>query len=550
MYQIYPRSFSDSNGDGIGDLRGIISRLPHLEKLGVDVLWLSPVYPSPQADNGYDISDYRGIDPIFGSLEDFDVLLAEVHRHGMKLIMDLVVNHTSDEHPWFTESSSSKDNPYRDWYWWRDPRDGLAPGQPGAEPTNWESFFGGPSWTHHEETGQYYLHLFHPKQPDLNWENPAVRRAVHETMAWWLNRGVDGFRMDVINLISKNPDLPDGERRGPHTLLGDCFPYVLNGPRVHEFLKEMNQEVFAKRPNHYLTVAETPGASCSDAVLFTDPSRHEVDMIFQFEHVSLDHGEHKFDVRPTDSRSLIDSLDQWQTGLGEVGWNSLYLSNHDQPRAVSRFGDDTTYWHQSATALATMMHLLRGTPYIYQGEELGMTNFPFDAVRQFRDVESLNYAAEAADRGVLLPLVLEGLRGASRDNARTPMQWNDERFAGFSSSVPWIEVNPNYTWLNAESQYDDPDSVFNYFRALIRLRHTDPVVTEGSYAAIASESPQIFAFTRNSPDRSLLVVCNLSGHAVPWEAPTGQPVLCNYGTSERPLALLEPWEARVYATRS
>jgi len=546
VYQVYPRSFADSDGDGVGDLRGLTSRLDHLERLGIDVIWLSPVYPSPQADNGYDIRDYRNIDPIFGTLDDFDDLLTKVHARGMKLIMDLVVNHTSDEHPWFRESRSSVDDARRDWYWWRPPRACFTPGQPGAEPNNWESFFGGPSWTYDNETGQYYLHLFDPKQPDLNWENPAVRQAVHETMTWWLDRGVDGFRMDVINLISKRTDLPDGARRSPEYPFGDGFPYVLNGPRVHEFLQEIYEEVFAGRREHYLTVAETPGATLDDAVLYTDPSRREVNMIFQFEHVSLDHGSHKFDGAQADPQELVASLDRWQTGLGDRGWNSLYLGNHDQPRSVSRFGDAARYWRESSTALATMTLLLRGTPYIYQGEELGMTNFPFDSIDQFRDIESLNYAADAADRGLSLGAVIAGLRKGSRDNARTPMQWSAGKSAGFTSGDPWMDVNPNHSWLNAQAQYDDPASVFNYFRALVDLRHRNPVATTGRYAAVATGSPQAFAFSRTSEAGSLLVVCNLAGSQALWEGPPIDVTLSNYTATERRGSLLSPWEARVY----
>ena len=402
VYQIYPRSFADSDGDGIGDLAGIAGRLDHLAELGVDVLWLSPVYPSPQDDAGYDISDYQDIDPTFGTLAEFDALLAGLHERGMKLVMDLVVNHTSDEHPWFVESRSSRDNPKRDWYWWR------------PEPTNWRSFFSGPAWELDEATGEYYLHLFSRKQPDLNWENPEVREAIYSMMRWWLDRGVDGFRMDVINLISKDPALPDAPG-------GDGSPHYMCGPRIHEFLQEMHREVFAGRDG-LLTVGEMPGVTLENAKLFTDPARGEVDMVFQFEHVRLDQGASKWDVHPLKLRDLKRSLGRWQEGLAEIGWNSLYWNNHDQPRVVSRFGDGSP---EAAKMLGTVLHLHRGTPYVYQGEELGMTNFPFASIEEFRDIESLNHYAEAG-AGV----ARRACKAMGRDNARTPMQWDASRARG------------------------------------------------------------------------------------------------------------------------
>jgi oligo-1,6-glucosidase len=391
VYQVYPRSFADANGDGIGDLAGVLSRLDHLERLGVDVVWVSPIYRSPHRDNGYDISDYRAIDPAFGKLEELERLVEELHRRGIKLVMDLVVNHTSDAHPWFAESRSSRTSPKRDWYWWRPPRPGKVAGEPGAEPTNWRSFFGGPTWTLDESTGEYFLHLFSPGQPDLNWENQAVRAAVYEMMRWWLDRGVDGFRMDVINLISKDTALPDGPAAEGD--LGDGFAAYANGPRLHEFLREMRREVFADRVGEFLTVGEMPGVTAEQAALFTDPARGELDMVFHFEHVTLDHDGSKFAPRALDLRELKSTLARWQRVLGEVGWNSLYWSNHDQPRIVSRFGDDRAHWARSATMLATVLHLHRGTPYVYQGEELGMTNAPFNVIEDFRDIESLNHYA-------------------------------------------------------------------------------------------------------------------------------------------------------------
>lgn len=556
VYQVYPRSFQDSDGDGIGDLRGILNRLDHLERLGVDVVWLSPIYRSPHADNGYDISDYQDIDPAFGTLDDFDELCAAMHARGMKLVMDLVVNHTSDEHPWFVESRSSRDNPKRDWYWWRPAREGMAPGAPGAEPTNWESFFSGPTWQLDEASDEYYLHLFDVKQPDLNWENPEVRAAVYEMMRWWLDRGVDGFRMDVINLISKHPELPDGPVREGRRY-GDGFAYYAGGPRLHEFLQEMHREVFDGRDG-LITVGETPGVTVEDARLFTDPARREVDMVFQFEHVGLDHGVSKFRPRALAPGELAASLTRWQEGLADVGWNSLYLCNHDQARSVSRFGDDGDFWRESATALATMLHLQRGTPYVYQGEELGMTNAPFATIEEYRDVESLNAYAEDVSSGTAMADAIAGLRAMSRDHARTPVQWNDSPNAGFTTGTPWIGVNPNHDRINAAAQYDHPDSVFEYYRRLIALRHELAVIAHGTFERADAGHPAIFAFERVLGAERLLVVVNLSGteHAVEF-APgfverwrDAELLLTNSLTdapAAAPGALLAPWEAAVYA---
>ena len=449
VYQIYPRSFADGDGDGIGDLAGIRARLDYLAALGVDVIWLSPVYPSPQDDAGYDISDYQDIDPVFGTLADFDALLADVHARGMKLVMDLVVNHTSDEHPWFTASRSGPDSPRRDWYWWRPPRPGTVGGEPGAEPNNWPSAFSGSAWQYDEASGEYYLHLFSRKQPDLNWENPAVRDAVHAMMRWWLDRGVDGFRMDVINMISKDPRLPDGQPvdGGPW---GDGTPFFVCGPRIHEFLHEMHERVFAGRDAALLTVGEMPMVTVDDARLFTDPARAEVDMVFQFEHVDLDHDGSKWRPKPLSLLDLKASFGRWQAGLAETGWNSLYWNNHDQPRAVSRFGHDAAAVRvRSATMLGTVLHLHRGTPYVYQGEELGMTNGAFAGIDDFRDIESLNHYAAAVAGGAAPDDVVALLRRVSRDNARTPMQWDAGPQAGFTTGTPWLGVNPNHVEINA-----------------------------------------------------------------------------------------------------
>lgn len=560
VYQIYPRSFADSNADGVGDLRGIIDHLGHLERLGVDVIWLSPVYRSPMDDNGYDISDYQDIDPIFGTLADFDELLAAVHRRGMKLMMDLVVNHTSDEHPWFVESRSSRDNPKRDWYWWRDALAGSDPGTPGSEPNNWESHFSGSAWQWDSQTEQYYLHLFSRKQPDLNWENPEVRQAIWQMMRWWLDRGVDGFRMDVINMISKDTSLPNarprhGSRFGP----GD--EHFICGPRNHEFLQEMYREVFAGRDAHVLTVGEMPGVTVEEARLFTDPRRHELDMVFQFEHVALDFVDHRFNPNELSLPALKASLATWQNGLADAGWNSLYFGNHDQPRAVSRFGDDGECRVAAAKTLATVLHLHRGTPYIYQGDELGMRNAPFTSIEDYRDIQSLNYHAEAAQRGdwdaASLARLLDALALTSRDHARTPVQWDDSPQAGFTSATPWIAVNPDYPEVNAAAQVDDPESVFAHHQRLIELRHREPAVTDGTFELLLPHHPAVWAFLRRGDEAELLVAANMSsepvtvglGAGAEWAA--APVVLSNGGDGPGPDAAaaeltLAPWESFVW----
>jgi oligo-1,6-glucosidase len=541
VYQIYPRSFADSDGDGIGDLGGIRSRLGHLEALGADVIWLSPIYPSPQDDNGYDIADYRDIEPVFGTLDAFDALLADVHRRGMRLIMDLVVNHTSDEHPWFVESRSSKDNPKRDWYWWR------------QTPNNWTSAFSGSAWELDEATGEFYLHLFSRKQPDLNWENPEVREAIYSMMNWWLDRGVDGFRMDVINMISKDPALPDGSTgEGGWRRAGG--EHYICGPRIHEFLQEMHREVFRGR-DALLNVGEMPGVTIEEAKLFTDPARNELDMVFQFEHVNLDQRGVKWDAFPLDLRDLKRSFGRWQEGLAETGWNSLYWNNHDQPRIVSRWGDDGEHRVRSAKALGTLLHLHRGTPYVYQGEELGMTNVPFDSIDAFRDIESLNRYAEAVGGGDDPDAVLETLRPMSRDNARTPMQWDDSEHAGFTAGEPWIPVNPNHAEINAEAAIADPDSVFHHYRKLIELRHAEPAVAHGDFTMLLEDDPRVYAYTREHEGTELLVLVNVSGEPA---GAAGIPDADAWAGAELVLTNAEPeprglelgaWEARVYRRR-
>jgi oligo-1,6-glucosidase len=545
VYQVYPRSFADSDGDGVGDLRGIISRVDYLHRLGVDVVWLSPVYRSPMDDNGYDISDYTDIDPLFGTLADLDELIAELHARGMKLVMDLVVNHTSDEHPWFTESRSSRDNPKRDWYWWRD------------TPPNWESLFLGPAWTFDDKTGQYYLHLFSAKQPDLNWENPEVRQAVYAMMRWWLDRGVDGFRMDVINMISKDTSLPDTTPR-PGSRYGPAFQYFICGPRNHEFMQEMYREVFAGRDAHVLTVGEMPGVTVPEAVLFTDPARHELDMVFQFQHVQLGMGANKFDLRPLHLPDLKASMADWQLGLAERGWNSLYFGNHDQPRSVSRFGDDGPHRVTSAKTLATVLHLHRGTPYVYQGDELAMANAPFTAITDYRDIETLRFYAEAAERpGADLPALLAAMAKMSRDQGRTPVQWDASSGAGFTtgSSTPWLAVNPDHTTVNAAAQVGDPGSVFEHYRRLIALRHEDPLVTDGDFELLLPDHPAIWAFLRRTAEAELLVAANFSaevtGVRLPLDADWAGASVVLTSLSDDPQQpppdlKLRPWESVVW----
>lgn len=566
VYQIYPRSFADSNGDGIGDIRGIIGKLDHLATLGVDVLWLSPIYRSPQDDNGYDISDYQDVDPGFGTLTDVEELIEQAHARDIRIVMDLVVNHTSDEHPWFVESRSATDGPKRDWYWWRPARPGHEPGSPGAEPTNWESFFSGPAWEYDETTGEYYLHLFSRKQPDLNWENPEVRQAVYDMMRWWLDKGVDGFRMDVIELLSKDVaedgSLPDGPPL-PHSELGAAHAFVANGPRLHEFLTEMRREVLDGRD--LMTVGETPAASVADARRYTDPRGSGLSMVFTFEHMNLDTGPSgsKWDLAPLRLSDLTANLSAWQEGLAETGWNSLYWNNHDQPRVVSRWGDDGEHRVASAKSLGTALHLLRGTPYVYQGEELGMTNAGFTSLSDYRDLESRNWAADALERGTDEADVLHALAVKSRDNARTPVPWDASEHAGFTIGTPWLAVNPNHTEINAEAAVADPDSVFHHYRRLIGLRHSLDVVVHGDYRLLTPGDDQVFAYLRtltgDGPRDRLLVAANLSGESATVTVDAGllrgetllsthaeASVLAARGTGRLELS---PWESVVVLTR-
>lgn len=508
VYQVYPQSFYDSNGDGIGDLKGVIAKLDYLKNLGVNVIWLSPIYDSPQEDNGYDIRDYRAIHQDYGTMEDFDQLLAEIHARDMKLVMDLVVNHTSDEHAWFLESKQSKENPYRDYYIWRD-------GKPNGEPpTNWSSFFSGSAWQYDEQTQQYYLHLFAAKQPDLNWENPAVRQEIYDMMTFWLDKGIDGFRMDVINLISKETSFPDG-MVGHNQLYGDGSPYYMNGPRIHEYLKEMHDQVLSKYD--MMTVGEMPGVSPTEGVLYTNPVNKELNMVFTFEHMGLDSVGEKWDLKPLNLIDLKENFEKWQTALHGIGWNSLYWNNHDQPRIVSRFGNDQAYREKSAKMLATCLHFMQGTPYIYQGEELGMTNVQFERLEDYRDVETRNMYQEKIALGWSHERIMESIYTKGRDNARTPMQWTNEQQAGFTTGTPWIAVNPRYTEINADAAIKDSQSIYYYYQKLIQLRKAETVITEGNFELILRHHANVFAYTRQGQEETLYVLCNFSSQTIQLE---------------------------------
>ena len=501
VYQIYPRSFCDSNGDGIGDIKGITSKLPYLKELGINVIWLSPVYQSPNDDNGYDISDYEAIMTEFGTMADFDEMLNKAHSLGIKIVMDLVVNHTSDEHKWFVESRSSKDNPKRDYYIWKD-------GKGGKEPNNWGSAFSGSAWQLDETTGQYYLHLFSKKQPDLNWENDKVREEVYSMMTRWFDKGIDGFRMDVISLISKDQSFPDGPTYGG---LYGSFESCANGPRVHEFLQEMNKKVLSKYD--IMTVGECAGVTLEEAKQYANSEGTELNMVFQFEHVGLDDDENmKWSTKKMPLVPLKENLSKWQKGLNKVAWNSLYFCNHDQPRIVSRLGSEKDEYRElSAKCIATCLHMMQGTPYVYQGEELGMTNTLFNSVKDFRDLESINAYHELTEKGVisaeeLFPKICH----KSRDNARTPMQWDDSKNAGFTTGTPWIDVNPNYTKINAKEQVARENSVFNYYKKLIALRKEYEIIVYGDYNLLLPEDEDLFVYERSLDGKKLLVACNFS----------------------------------------
>lgn len=549
IYQIYPRSFNDSNGDGIGDLRGIINKLDYLKELGVGIVWLSPVYESPNDDNGYDISHYQRIMPEFGTMADMDELIEGLHARGIRLLMDLVVNHTSDEHEWFEASRSSKDSPYRNYYIWR-------PNIDGTPPNNWASIFGGSAWTLDKATNEWYLHLFSKKQPDLNWENPAVRQEIHQMMDWWLQKGVDGFRMDVINMISKEPGLPNAPIRSDNQFQLD-INLITHGPRLEEFLLELKDNVLSKYD--VMTVGEMPNVSTAQARRITDEESGSLSMVFHFEHVDLDvapGGASKFDVGPLDLPELKQVLTKWQNDLSTAGWNSLYLGNHDQPRSVSRFGNDGEYHAQSAKMLATLTHFQKGTPYIYQGEEIGMTNVAFKSIDEYRDIESINmYREWVEEKGKSPKETLEAIYQKGRDNARTPFQWNASENAGFTSGDPWIQVNPNYTAINAAAASADPDSILNYYKQLSKLRKQWPIITHGRYDLILPDDDAIFAFTRTMGAERLLVVLNFTAENVRFTLPqnvdfTYQEVLIsNYSQPDEKNVAdheLRPYEACVY----
>ena len=532
VYQIYPRSFADSNGDGIGDLNGITAHLDYLQKLGVDVVWLSPVYQSPNDDNGYDISDYQNIMQEFGTMEEFDRMLAEMHKRGIRLVMDLVVNHTSDEHAWFIESKKSKENPYRDFYIWREGKDGK-------EPNNWGACFGGSTWEYDRETDMYYLHCFSKKQPDLNWENKAVRNNIYEMMCWWCEKGIDGFRMDVISMISKDQSYPDGEIHGGSSY-ADFGPFVCNGPRVHEYLQEMN----------LLTVGETAGVTIEEAKKYANLDGTELGMVFQFEHVDLTVGEFG---KWTDERfclkDLREVLNKWQTELEGKAWNSLYWSNHDQPRAVSRFGNDGPMYRKlSAKMLATCLHMMKGTPYIYQGEEIGMTNAYFEKIEEYRDIESIHAFEDAMERNIMAEEdMISALKAISRDNARTPMQWNRSRHAGFTTGTPWIGINQNYLQINAEDALQDADSIFYYYQKLIALRKQYNIVVDGIFYGLLEDDDKIYAYERILGNQKLVVGCNFTDKKVDCtlfdNAEEGEELISNYKHHKK--GILKPYEARV-----
>lgn len=545
VYQIYPRSFKDSNGDGVGDLKGITSCLDYLKELGINVIWLSPVYQSPNDDNGYDISDYQEIMKEFGTMDDFEEMLSEAHKREIKIMMDLVVNHTSDEHQWFVESRKSVDNPYRDYYIWRE---GKGEKQP---PNNWGSSFSGSAWQYDETTDMYYLHLFSKKQPDLNWDNEAVRQEVFSMMDWWCQKGVDGFRMDVISMISKTKEMPDGIK-AEGAVYGDFAPYSIHGPNVHNYLKEMNRKVLSKYD--LMTVGETAGVTVEEAKRYAGEDENELNMVFQFEHVDIGNNGNKWNLNKVPLVELKKILSKWQTELNGKAWNSLYLSNHDQPRCVSRFGNDSPeYRERSAKMLGTCLHMMQGTPYIYQGEELGMTNYPFTDISQFRDIESINAYRELVEEEKCREKneLIVCFQYKSRDNARTPMQWDDSDNAGFTTGTPWIAVNPNYKKINAKEQVNNVSSVFHYYKKLIALRKEYKIIVYGTYELLLENDPNLYVYTRTYEKERLLVLCNFSEEEqaikIPEEFMTAdcRILISNYGRESVKVKELRPYETLV-----
>ncbi|KRN61500.1 hypothetical protein IV83_GL000843 [Pediococcus inopinatus] len=545
VYQIYPRSFQDTNNDGIGDLRGVIQHLDYIKNLGVDVIWLNPIYSSPNDDNGYDIADYRKIMQDFGTMDDFNQLLISAHKKGLKIMMDLVVNHTSDEHHWFMESRKNKDNKYRDYYFWRDPREGK-------EPNNWKSNFSGSAWQYDKSTDQYYMHLFSKKQPDLNWDNSEVRQEVYGLMKFWLDKGVDGFRMDVINLISKKPGLPD-DPNASQGAVEDAMSWVANGPKVHDYLKEMNRKVLSKYD--VMTVGETPAASTQDAIKYTGFNRQELEMVFQFEHMGLDwskNGLGKWSTNKVSLTALKEVMSRWQNDLDGKAWNSLYWNNHDQPRVVSRFGNDSKeYRVRSAKMLGLLLHFMQGTPYIYQGEEIGMTNVKFEDIHEYKDLETLNAYNEIVKENKQISAgdMMRYIHHSSRDNARTPMQWNQNVNAGFSTVDPWIKVNPSYKLINVEKDLKDPNSIYSFYKKMNELRHKYSVIVYGDYELLDPEDEKVFAYKRSLDGQSLLIVANFTSEELTrsyneYGDMAGKLLLSNYSDDQK--TKLRPYEAKVY----
>lgn len=525
VYQIYPKSFQDSNGDGFGDLQGIIKRLDYLETLGINAIWLSPVFKSPQADNGYDISDYRDIDPTFGSLDDMEELINEAKKHNIRIMMDLVLNHSSNEHRWFKEAKKSKDNPYHDYYIWRD-------GEEGVPPSDMKAVFGGSAWEYVPEIGQYYFHQFLPEQPDLNWENPKVRRAIYDMILWWMDKGVGGFRLDVIDQIAKEPD-----KR-----------ITINGPRLQEYFKELSKETFQK--GDLITVGEAWGADTERAKLYSNPDGSEFSMVFQFEHIGLDQkeGGEKWDLAPLPFKKLKKIMAHWQNELYNCGWNSLFWDNHDLPRIVSRWGNDREYRVESAKMLAILLHGMQGTPYIYQGEELGMTNVQYD-IEDYKDCEIINMYHERLEKGYSKDEIMKSIYAKGRDNARTPMQWDDSANAGFTTGTPWIKVNDNYDKINAKSQVDDPDSIFSCYKKLVQLRKDYPVFVDGKFTLLLEDNENIFAYSRKNEEKTMLVVCNFFDKEIPMPLAKeceGMEVLISNYKDTSDMSVLRPYEARMY----
>lgn len=529
IYQIYPRSFQDTNGDGFGDFQGIIKRLPYLEKLGIDCIWLCPVYRSPQDDNGYDISDYCDVDPMFGTMADMEELIGKAREHGIYIVMDLVLNHSSDEHKWFIEAKKSRENPYHDYYVWRDGKEGVLP-------NDMKAAFGGSAWEWVPEVEQYYFHQFSVKQPDLNWENPKLRQELWDIINFWIDKGVGGFRLDVIDLVGKVPD----------------EKITSNGPKLHEYIKEMTAHTFVR--DNLISVGETWSATPEIAKLYSNPDGSELSMVFQFEHICLDQqeGKEKWDLAPLPFHKFKEVWNKWQTELYGCGWNSLFWDNHDLPRIVSRWGDEGQYREESAKMLATLLHGMQGTPYIYQGEELGMTNVKYE-LEEYRDIELLGMYKERRAQGYTHEELMESIYAKTRDNARTPMQWDTTEQAGFTTGKPWIKVNPNYTEINAAEQVDRENSIFNYYRKLIQLRKELPVLTDGKFTMLDMDHDQIFAYLRDNGEDKLLVVCNFYGNTVDYavseKAEDLELLIGNYTEENMQTDVLRPYEARIYRIR-